>query len=300
MIFQLNGENKELNEQTMKRSAAITRKSKKIATPAYGGCYSELVEVRHQRERKLTTLRQSQQEHFHSWISPMKRCLVVMVLLLAGMGISQAQTFDDIMRKVNAKYDKASSYSMNIRCDVFNPSLEVLQTIKGNMKKSKHGYLSNFNNIRSLSNDRCLIQVDDGSQSIVYGHNDPSKTREALSIEEQLSALGGFNADVRKTTSGDFRIILTEQEKTFYERVEVFISSSHALKKVIYFYASPKEAGVSKSEITFYDIKFNESIPEYQFSEHRFVQTIAGKIQPTGKYKNYELIDLSKQQIPSL
>ncbi len=285
----------------MKRSTAITRKplAPKASEQFSSEGHPEFIEGRHERERKLSILRQAQRNNFQSWISPMKRCLVLLVVLVGVSTVAEAQSFQQIMKKVGQKYRDAKSYSMSVRCDVFGPTADLLQTVGGKMKKNKRGYYSDFNNVKTICNSRCVLQVDEVNKSIVYGKGQENAEPSEMAVEEQLEQLSALDAKVTQTSKG-YEIMLTEKHKTYYEKIELHIAGDFSLRKVIYHYSSPEQTGVSKSEVTFYDVRFNEIIPEHQFSEYRFIQSVSGTIKPSGKYKTYEIIDLSKKQIPSL
>lgn len=224
-----------------------------------------------------------------------KAILITAMLLFSCVVLNAQANLETIIKRVQNRYVNAETYSMKLRLDVFNDKGSVSNTMFGDVYSGKEGYFTDFNGNKSLYNANCLLQVDEHSRNVYYKHVAPGQLQKNVPamIGDQLKILESYAPKVKKQPNGDIKIVLTDPDQMMYDKMEVWFHPDYSMYKVIYHYANSEQTGVSKSEITFYDIHFNTEIPGEVFKETRYIQYTSSGVRLNTAYHNYTLKDVS-------
>lgn len=226
----------------------------------------------------------------------MYRIIVITVIFWTVSTVTQAQSdLKQILTHVQQRYQNADTYRMKVRMDVFNAEGAVSNSVFGGVYCSNNAYFTDFNGTKSLYNANCLLKVDESSHAIYFkkvATHQKKATAPAL-VSDQLKMLEAYHAVVRRRAKGGYKITFTDPSQAMFNDVEIWLNADYSLYKVIYHYADAIAYGVSKSEITYYDISFNTEIPKSVFSETQFIRYTSGGVRLNADYNNYTLQDLT-------
>lgn len=153
-------------------------------------------------------------------------------------------------------------------------------------------------NIESITNGGKILVVDHDDKTIFLDQHNSSleQTLIGYDVEQALAFCESTETILNKPTEKAYRLRLMAGE---YEQMDIhFIPSSFLFKKVVLYYREPQKLTDSqvvedqpRMEIIFQKMDIQNPPNPIVFKESKFIRTVKGEIIPTGKYKDYRVLN---------
>ena len=216
-----------------------------------------------------------------------------MFLICSSINMLEAQDFKADMRKIMQAYNNTENFVGDINVQLYTDESQTpIRTIKANQKKSGKDYLCKVDDITYLLNKKYAIIIDSRNRVISY------TIRSAKSATDPFK-MSGMPADSLFKTydkveykgeeSGLLHYVII-CKKYVISKAEIYIDKkTNFFAKTIYYYNTKAFNNKERSVITFNNVSVLP-ISKETFSESQFIIEKDGKLMPSEKYKNYELV----------
>jgi hypothetical protein len=167
--------------------------------------------------------------------------------------------------------------------------------MKGKVAYDGDNYYSDAMGQEIIISKKSMLIVDKTEKSITVlpGRDHKDSKQNAGTSAAPDSAWLAATSITLQNTSGEARTIVVKEKNSIYERTEITINATtFAMEKVAYYYNTIETGGKPAFVVIYKNVKFDESIPDSQFSEKKYIQRKSGTISPAAAFSKYSIIDL--------
>lgn len=222
---------------------------------------------------------------------------ILIALLGASLALNAQQTGKEWLKKMNDRYEHAGSVQLEFEASYYATYAltQPSNTIKGKVMYTGENYYSDAMGQEIIINRKTMLIVDKTEKSITVlpGRDKGAKQDKATSAAPDSAWLAAFDIKLLNTT-GATRTVVVKEKNSIYERTEITINAvTCAMEKVVYYYKAIETGGKPAFVVTYKNIRFDEKIPDVQFSDKKYIQRKGSAISPAAAWSNYRIIDLS-------
>lgn len=221
--------------------------------------------------------------------------------------LTYGQDWKEDLLAMNRTYLTSNSFQMDIvvKSYVRESDTEPLMKASGKVASADGKSCSEMMGKVTLMNRKCILLVDNKQHIMLYKGIDSLsyKPMNGFSLANLDSMVMLFGANVEATylinNNVEKRMSFQYREGNM-TRMELAINpGNNTLTELTYYYNTKLSGNVSSVEkviIEFNDIQLNRAINDSYFSETRFVDIRAGKVEPVSKYGDYQIVNQDETQ----
>jgi outer membrane lipoprotein-sorting protein len=231
------------------------------------------------------------------------KAIWIVALLCTYTTNAQEPSCKEVLNKLSHAYADAQTYSMKVEMEIYekNSQKAPLQSFKGSVCKSSGQYYSEMMGRTMLSNQRCVLVVDDIQKRIMYSSKDKKERTPYVmssSIESQVDSMIKHCKAVKlipnsSTSNNSYRIEVTPSDNDpYYSSMTILVNrKTFALEQMECIYKESEEMPYNKVVIRYENISINAPVQDSFFQESKFILRSKGKITATAGYSSYEIIN---------
>ncbi len=221
----------------------------------------------------------------------------LLILFLSTITLCAQETGKDWLKKMNDKYAAATSIQLEFEASYYTThSLGTASnTMKGKVAYDGGNYYSDAMGQEIIISKKSMLIVDKTEKSITVlpGRDSKDAGKNTTASTEPDSAWLAATSITLQNTTGDTRTIVVKEKNSLYERTEITINATtFAMEKVAYYYTAIETGGKPAFVVTYKNVRFDENIPDSQFSEKKYIQRKGGTISAAAAFSQYTIIDL--------
>jgi hypothetical protein len=212
-------------------------------------------------------------------------------------------------QKVCAWFVNTNSYLFKIRYNSYkdHKSKERVESSEGFYKRVDNNYVTEAAGIKTIQNATLKIMID--RQDKIITLLNPDKLNPTMASAADLEALLDNAKNLKKTKrAGSTTYHIGLKKGRTYDAYEFTVSDKGLLEMVTYYYSeqvektdkheNPNAADIKmkpRLDISFFNYETPAPCTELEFSEQGIITRNKGKINLTGSYKDYRLLDYRLQ-----
>jgi hypothetical protein len=233
------------------------------------------------------------------------RVFILFIILFLRQDSFCQKNIGPELTKVSQAYLKAIDFSADVKVVSYKTKNDIngQPMGKGVIRKSKQGYYSKYLDDELMTNEKCMLIIDNGKKEITYfdgsGYNFKGMSQPTLPPIDSLLKRNDSVVFKENENGENHFIFFNKQGATI--RTDVYVNrQTHFVSKIVYYYAaSDKKSNYDmyKVEITYLNIKIDK-IDNSFFSESKYVSYKKGKPVVQAAYDKYKLNITKKYKSP--
>lgn len=223
---------------------------------------------------------------------------IFILLLSSAMALNAQETGKDWLKKMNDRYATATSIQLEFEASYYTTHTlsTPMNTMKGKVMYSGSNYYSDAMGQEIIISKKSMLIVDKDQKTITClpGRDGKDKNQTAAASPEPDSAWLAATEITLLNTTGATRTVVVKEKNSLYEKTEITINATTlAMEKVVYYYNAVETGGKPSFVVVYKNVRFDEKIPDAQFSEKKYIQRKGGTISPAAAWSQYQIIDLT-------
>lgn len=222
---------------------------------------------------------------------------LLIFLLSFSFALTAQETGQAWLKKMNDKYATATSIQLEFEASYYSTHKlsSPMTTMKGKVMYTGENYYSDAMGREIIINKKSTLIVDKEQKTITClpGRDAKKKDEKTTTAAAPDSAWLAATEITLLNTSGATRTVVVKEKNSIYEKTEITINAvTLVMEKVVYYYNAIETGSKPSFVVVYRNVKFDENIPDSQFSEKKYIQRKGGEIIPAGAYSKYSIIDL--------
>lgn len=222
---------------------------------------------------------------------------ILIFILSATLTLPAQETGQAWLKKMNDKYANATSIQLEFEASYYATHAlnSPMNTMKGKVMYTGDNYYSDAMGQEIIISKKSMLIVNKEQKTITClpGRDAKKKDEKATATAAPDSSWLAANEITLVNTTGATRTVVVKEKNSIYEKTEITINAvTLAMEKVVYYYNAIETGSKPSFVVVYKNVKFDEEIPDSQFSEKKYIKRKGGEILPAGAYSKYSIIDL--------